>query len=186
MTEPVKCEVCCECGCGEATTQEKRSYFTRGVKKGDYRRFVNGHQSRRFITTPGYISKEGQYMNDGYVYTRSPDHPTGATYVKRSRLTMEAELGRYLSAGELVHHINGKKDDDRIENLELTTRGEHNRIHNTKDKLMPEKCECGLTPKIRGVGRHRLQCPKACRVGAWRETMADAIKAWNKMMEARP
>ncbi|MBU1439521.1 MAG: HNH endonuclease [Gammaproteobacteria bacterium] len=32
---------------------------------------------------------------------------------------MEATLGRSLLSGEVVHHINKVKDDDRPENLEL-------------------------------------------------------------------
>jgi len=78
------------------------------------------------ILRRGKTWKGGRHQtSQGYVEIYKPGHPNGhgtlKRYVKEHRYVMEQYLGRLLRKDEYVHHKNGKRDDNRIENLELWT-----------------------------------------------------------------
>jgi hypothetical protein len=75
--------------------------------------------------------KGGKYKNEGYVYIFNPEHPLVKKngYVAEHRLVLEKEIGRIITKTESIHHINKRRDDNRIENLMLLkNRKSHIRI----------------------------------------------------------
>lgn len=90
-------------------------------------------------------------FQDGYIGVHSPTHPFKdcRKYVMEHRLIMEQHLRetnpnhpalieidgvKYLSLEWAVHHKNGRRGDNRIENLEVMTVSKHLSFHTTGKK----------------------------------------------------
>lgn len=79
--------------------------------------------------------KGGRRESLGYILVNCPNHPfANDGYVAEHRLVMEKKLKRYLKKSEVVHHLNGKKRDNRIENLSLF-----------KNQALHQKFHCKIT-----------------------------------------
>jgi hypothetical protein len=73
------------------------------------------------------IVSKGDY---NYAIVRGHPNATKNSYVLEHRIVMENKIGRLLKRGEIVHHINEKKKDNRPSNLRLLDGiSRHMRLH---------------------------------------------------------
>lgn len=73
------------------------------------------------------------YYENGYIVIHKRGYNKKGN-AKQHRLVMEEYLGRQLSPNEVVHHINGDKTDNRVENLMVMSRDEHSKLHREMEK----------------------------------------------------
>jgi hypothetical protein len=117
--------VCDECGVHYWRYPSQIRHAARRKQRGNHCSKECQGKARSRLNSQ--ISKRRFVGKDGYAWVFAPDHPkaVGYGYVQEHRLVMEQVLGRVLQDGELVHHRNGVKDDNRPENLIVLTQQTH-------------------------------------------------------------
>jgi len=112
--------------------RNKKGQFVKGYKQPS--EIIEKRRKRMMGNTYGF--KKGSKMNvgegnpmwkggviyrQGYKFIKDRKHrfANGKGYVRNSLIVMEKKLGRSLKKGEIIHHINGNKLDDKPENLYL-------------------------------------------------------------------
>lgn len=114
-----------------------------------------------------YVRKDGYVSVKVGIRKRDLEH----------RIVMAKHLGRALDTDEHVHHINGVRDDNRIENLQLLTSEEHAHQHHgatwvrqrqTRVDLVCERCGASYRKKP-SRARESKFCSMACNLDALHE-----------------
>lgn len=97
----------CHCGCNQPI-KVLRDHHARGIPE-----FINGHSSR--VSNP----MQGRFGR------RNPNFKRGRYIDKHGYVVVLKKRGRR----KQVHHLNGVKTDNRIENLQVLSASEHTQLH---------------------------------------------------------
>lgn len=102
------------------------------VQKGRYTGFCARHpvsEKQGRIDNHGYVEIHIDLLSPADRLLAEPMARMRGKYVSVHRLIMARHLGRPLTKNEIVHHKNGIRDDNRIENLVLRTTKNHGTGH---------------------------------------------------------
>lgn len=125
----------CKCGCKQETNKGKQYISGHNLKtlpRSEKHCHKISEAQKRAWATKRKRMPVGSKNKDVNGYVRVKVIEGNGEWLKEHVLVMEQYLDRKLVNGESIHHINGIRDDNRIENLCLCkNKSEHKRIEDS-------------------------------------------------------
>lgn len=153
--------------CGTEFTKCRNGKYDTDVKSY-CRECITSIGKMKLVSMDGYLARAEKHaqkprniVTDKQLY---PDVYYGLDYpyregygtIKEHVYVMECFLKRGLKPGEIVHHIDGDKTNNNIENLFLTTVNEHNKLHGASERIVFELVKLGKVRFNRELARYEL------------------------------
>lgn len=155
-------QIHCSAACQATTARVPKTLFPRPCEhcgkifkptKDGARRFCN----RLCAARGSGLAKRKERLTTihGYSMLYRPGHPmaTKAGYVMEHRLLMAESLGRQLAASEVVHHINGNRGDNSLQNLMVMTKEAHDQTPKQRRKTVIACPHCAGRIKLSNAVR---------------------------------
>lgn len=110
--------------------------YKMGLRKTKEIEFLNRSEAMKGNKSPNWKGGKKR-TSKGYAQVLIPEHPRADSsgYVMEHIAVWEQKTGVSVPDNCCVHHLNGNKSDNRIENLCLMQFGAHTKLHNTGRKV---------------------------------------------------
>lgn len=115
-------------------SKECSKLFTQWILNGPPKttQFKKGHKTHnRLADDHKFIQKSRSSDDQGYILVRSPKgvKADAKGRIREHRLVIINSIGRDLHDYEVVHHKDGDKHNNKLNNLQLLTKKEHDALH---------------------------------------------------------
>ena len=97
------------------------------------------------------------------------------------RLVMQLHLNRPLLDSEHVHHINGNKIDNRLENLEIMLKSDHHKLHSNPEKMKKMSIMAHKIKRIKNAPTYEYFCEQCSK----QYDVVKSIKEYDKKISVQ-
>jgi len=144
----------------EIATNRRNNNFKHFCNKCDSKslggKIAGEKRNKKYKGEVGKIIKPKNGYFEVYVRKTHPYRPE-QDWVRQHIIVIENDIGRKLLENEVVHHIDGDKLNNNINNLDICTISEHNNCHAKAEQIVFELYKKGLVGYDKKTKRYYLK-----------------------------